>query len=96
MREGAMVAVCFWVVSAFGQNETNLVAKYKKEISVNCAARLRTSDSRKSTSTSVTISPLLMNFAKHSMETCSPTGSKFGRVSAWERFSISPDNESGR
>ena len=35
MRESAMVAVCFWVVSAFGQNEANLVAKYKKEISVN-------------------------------------------------------------
>ena len=35
MRKGAMVAVCFWVVSAIGQHETNLVAKYKNEISVN-------------------------------------------------------------
>jgi Tfp pilus assembly protein PilF len=35
MRKGAMVAVCFWLVSAFGQDGTNLVAKYKKEVSVN-------------------------------------------------------------
>lgn len=35
MRKGAMIAVCFWVVSAIGQDETNLVAKYKKEISLN-------------------------------------------------------------
>ena len=30
-----MLAVCFCMVSAFGQDETSLVAKYKKEISVN-------------------------------------------------------------
>src|SRR5262245_2243729 len=42
------------------------------------------------------IRPLPMNFAKYSMETCSRAGSRFGHMSAWERFSISSDNENGQ
>jgi tetratricopeptide (TPR) repeat protein len=40
MRQGAIVAVCFWAMSTFGQDETSLVAKYKKEISVNLSSSI--------------------------------------------------------